>query len=213
MTEATKVDGSIQTKRAVRMIFSNVNEASVPKGVKGNPEPKFGGTFILEKDIADELIRRAADVAKANWPGRSLKELAFPFVKSEKEAATAVAKGKDASIYPEGTYVFRAKSKYAPELYIRNGKRVDSTQAGTPVAKSKFYSGCWVVVHVNFVAYNGIGNNPDGVTAYLQAALWDHDDTRVGGSVGAGAFNEYVGAVSSEDPTGGAGSLDDEISF
>ena len=67
-----------------------------------------------------------------------------------------------------------------------------------------------VLVQLNFVAYDGVGNNPDGVTAYLQHILSFNSGERLkgggGGKPASEVFGGYIGLPSDVDPTAGAGS-------
>jgi hypothetical protein len=76
-------------------------------------------------------------------------------------------------------------------------------------AKPKFYFGVEVLPQFNFVAYDGVGNNLDGVTAYLNMVFTTNKGKRLsGGASAAETFKGYAGHTSTEDPTAGGG---DEI--
>jgi len=221
-TNAGTVDGRYVFTTAVRMPFGNlITPVAVGKKGKAKGDPKYSGTFLIDTDSPDLAAAKAkaAEVARAKWPGRDLKELKFPFTLGDRRAEKSKAGGKDGSFFL-GKVVLDARSKYEPRLAILAGKTVrDLTGAQVQTeGKTKFYNGCWVVPQVNFVAYDGqqeddghghkIGN-PDGVTAYLDAVLWVKDGERIGGASAAETFRAYAGSVSGEDPTGG----DDDIPF
>jgi hypothetical protein len=218
MTDSAKAEGRYVFTAPVRMPFGNLI-VPVPVGRKGKAKggPKYSGTFLLEPDSADlkALKAKAAEVARARWPGRDLKELKFPFTNGEKRAEKAKAVGKDGSFF-NGTVVLDARSKFEPRLAVLEGKKVRDLEGAQRAleGKTKFYNGCYVVPQVNFVAYDGQAEdgvgNPDGVTAYLDAVLWDKDGPRIGGSSAAETFKAYAGTVSGESAVEGA---DDEISF
>jgi hypothetical protein len=219
MSDNVKTEGRYVFTVPVRMPFGNLI-VPVPVGRKGKAkgEPKYSGTFLLAIDGADlkAAKAKAAEVAKARWPGRDLKELKFPFTTGDKRAEKSKAAGKDGAFFA-GTVVLDARSKYEPRLAILEGKTVRDLEGAQRAleGKTKFYNGCFVVPQVNFVPYdgqaeNGVGN-PDGVTAYLDAVLWVKDGPRIGGSSGAEVFKAYAGTVSGESATEGAN--DDEIAF
>lgn len=220
MTEATtKNDGRYTMQEAVRMPFQNL---IVPKPVgkkgKAKGEPKYSGTFLLKPDSADlaGLKAKAAAVAKARWPGRNLGELKFPFTSGEKRADKSKKAGKDGAFFL-GHVVLDARSKYQPQLAVRNPDGTIRELAGQQIAvegKNKFYGGCMVAASVNFTAYegqeeDGVGN-PDGVNAYLDAVIWLGDGERIGGGNVVETFRAFAGSVTDVDPTG---SGSDEIPF
>lgn len=219
MSEAPKIDGRYTLTAPVRMPFQNlITPTPVGRKGKAKGDPKYSGTFLLEPDSADlkALKAKAAEVARARWPGRDLKELKFPFTNGDKRAEKAKNAGKDGSFF-NGKVVLDARSKYEPRLAILAGKAVRDLEGAqrTVEGKAKFYNGCFVVPQVNFVAYegqaeDGIGN-PDGVTAYLDAVLWVKDGARIGGASAAEVFKAFAGTVSGESATEGA--EDDEILF
>lgn len=214
MTE--KADGRYTFAAPVRMPFGNLITA-VPVGQKGKAkgDPKFSGTFLLTLDSADlkAAKAKAAEVARARWPGRDLKELKFPFSDGEKRAEKSAKKGKDGSMF-KGFVVLDARSKYPPQLAVLENGKVTSLEGAQRdiVGKQKFYNGCYVVPAVNFVPYDGQAEdgvgNPDGVTAYLDMVLWYKDGERVGGGNAAEVFRGFAGNVTNEDPIG-----NDEIPF
>lgn len=217
-TETTKQDGRYTCQEAVRMPFSNL---IVPKPVgkkgKAKGEPKYSGTFLFKPDGADlaGLKAKAAAVAKARWPGRNLSELKFPFTAGQKRADKAKAGGKDGAFFV-GHVVLDARSKYQPQLAVRNSDGTIRELAGNQIAvegKAKFYGGCMVAASITFAAYegqeeDGVGN-PDGVNAYLDAVVWLGDGERIGGGNPVETFRHFAGTVTNENPTAGG----DEIPF
>lgn len=208
-----KIDGRVAFTKPVRAIFCNVLTARKFKDKgKEKGEAKFDATFILDQADYTAVVQKAVAVAKIKWPGRDIKELRFPFKKAAQSQEKAKAKGKDPSIYPDGTYVMTARSQYAPALsrFVSSTPKSFGAQDADE-AKAKFYNGCWVVPCINFVPYEG--DDKDGISAYLDAALWIKDGEKIGGGGDpAQTFSAYVGTVSAESPTGG-GDLDDEIPF
>ncbi len=218
MSNNEAADGRYVFTAPVRMPFQNlITPTPVGRKGKAKGDPKYSGTFLLLPDSADlkALKAKAADVARARWPGRDLKELKFPFSNGDKRAEKAKAAGKDGSFFA-GNVVLDARSKYEPRLALLNGKTVRDLEGAQRAleGKQKFYNGCYVVPQVNFVAYDGQAEdgvgNPDGITAYLDAVLWVKDGPRIGGASGAEVFKAYAGTVTGESAVEGA---DDEIPF
>ncbi len=209
-----RVDGRVALLKPVRALFCNVlNARKFKKNGKEVGDAKYDATLVLDADDVKALKDKMLAVAKAKWPSRDLKELKFPIKRAEQVAEKAKKKDptKDTSIYTDGTFIMSARSKYEPQLSYLDGKKVvEFTEANRGLAKSKFYNGCYVVVSLNFVPYEG--DDDDGVTAYLDAVLWVKDGPKIGGVSAAEAFKGYIGTVSGEDPTGGEGAID-EIPF
>lgn len=170
---------------------------------KETGEPKFSANFEFAPDSADlkGMKAVAAAVAKAKWPGRSLKELAFPFSNGDKLADDAKANKKDREFY-RGKIVLAARSKYEPKLAgFENGQPVDYQGDARKAAAGKFYPGVEVLAQFNFVAYKGVGKNPDGVTAYLQFVFTTgKGERRSTGQTAAEVFKSYIGTASQENP-------------
>lgn len=205
-------------RKLVTLTFPNLIEPrAVTNNGKPSGEPKYSASLEFDLDHPDlaPLKAKAAAIAKARWPGRDLKELQFPFSDGNKLADKAKARGKDRE-FSRGKVVFVARSKFRPDLsVISNGKLLDLTDDAAVLAQQRaFYSGVQVSAQVTLKAYDGVGNNPDGVNAYLDKVLSFNKGERVagGGRSAAETFKGYAGLVSNEDPTVGA-DLDDEIPF
>lgn len=206
----------------VVMAHPNLFEARAfgPKG-KESGQPKYSANLVIDPTDAkqkadlDAMKAMAAQVAKARWPGRDLKELKFPFSNGDKLAEKRANKGKADGDFQKGKIVMACRSKYEPRLaVIENGKINDLEGPARAAAKSKFYFGCQVLAAINFQPYDGVGNNPDGVTAYLNVVVSLNKGQRLsGGASAAETFKGYVGAASMEDPTGGEQIGDDDIPF
>lgn len=187
-------------------------------GKKGKEtgEPKYSSNFLFDPANTDLVAMKglAAKVAKARWPGRALSELKFPFSNGDKVADKRKEKsGKDDGDFNRGKVVIAARSKFQPALSgVENGKVVDYTEDTIAPAKKKFFFGAEVLAEFNFVPYDGVGNNPDGVTAYLNKVFATGKGTRIAGQTSAAeTFKGYVGSASVEDPT--KAPMDDEIPF
>lgn len=217
---ADSTEGYIEINKPVMTSFPQLFEAkAVMRKGKPTGEPKFSANFefhpVNDKAELDALKAKAAAVAKAKWPGRDLKELAFPFTSGDKLADKAKAKGKDRE-WSRGLVVLTSRSKFQPQLSIfENGKIIDlDSDVLLAAHKSKFYNGVQTLAQVNFVAYDAVDDDGKaGVTAYLNKVLSINKGAKLsGGASAAETFKGYVGLASDEDPTAGA-SLDDEIPF
>lgn len=208
-------EGVINLATPALLTFPNLDEARAVKGPNGKPngEPKFSANFELEPDHADlaKLKAQAVAVARAKWPGRDIKELAFPFSNGDKLADKAAAKGKDRE-FSRGKAVLISRSKFQPTLsVVEGGKIVEIDGNDKAKVKKLFYSGTKALAQFNFQAYDGVGANPDGVTAYLNKVLSLNQGARLtGGASSAEVFKDYIGTASDYDPTA---DLDDEIPF
>lgn len=217
MADEPQVSGIVSLTVPVVMTFPNlITPKAFTKKGKSQGEPKYSANFSFEVDSEDlkTLKATAAKIAKAKWPGRELKELSFPFTSGDKLADKAKAEGKNREYY-RGKVVVAARTIFEPVMSgIENGKLVDYEGEARKLASTKFYSGVEVLAQVNFVAYEGVGNNPDGVTAYLNKVFTTGKGKRLGGSVSsAEAFKDYMGKMTTEDPTQGASVEDEEIPF
>ncbi len=196
-------------------------------GAKGKEtgEKKYSANLVLDpadpkqKADIDGMKAMAAAVAKARWPGRDLKTLKFPFTSGDK--LIAKRKEKKGTTYSgdadfqTGKVIIAGRSKYEPRLaLLEGGKLIDLDGPARAAAKQKFFFGCEILAQVNFVAYDGVGANPDGITCYLNMVVSLNKGTRLsGGASAAETFRGYVGHTSAEDPTGGEQIADDDIPF
>lgn len=209
-------EGVFSLSEPQTLTFPNLLEAKAVQ-VKGKPsgEPKYSSNFEFEPASADLAAAKAkaVAVARAKWPGRDLKELSFPFTDGNKLADKAKAKDKDRE-FSRGKVVVTARSKYQPRLSVVEGGKIVDLEGDAIKARSRvFYSGVQALAQFNFVAYDGVGANPDGVTAYLNMVVSLNKGKKLAGGASASeVFKGYIGTASNEDPTAGDG-LDDEIPF
>jgi hypothetical protein len=222
MYHMSEVQSTIQPPKPIRAIFCNLIDA---RQYKGKGDPKWDALFELDQADLDALKVTAIAVAKDKWPGRDLKELNFPFKthtrmidkagKNAEKAGKDVAKAKAraAELYKEGKFYLKSATKIEPELsYFDGPKWVVYDDKTRKQAKKHFYNGAFLVPEFNFVAYAG-DDDKDGITAYINLALFAKNGERIGGRSGAEAFKGYAGKVTNEDPTGGGLEDDDEIPF
>jgi hypothetical protein len=233
-------DFNFQTAHVVS--YANIEK---PKAFekKGQPkgDPKYSALFIIDPECPD-LVRLKEDVLKAlkeQYPGKTLRarrlteeeltagtfvEVSVPWRSGDKEADRLKAKnnGDDSkgTIY-RGKILVKASSKYQPALSIIEGGTVVDLETDEAKAKAGkyFYSGAYLVPSFRFNPFEGDENKPGGMSLYLNAVLFAKNGKRIGGRTvnAAEAFKGYVGTISQEDPTAGAGfnrdDLDDEIPF
>lgn len=224
------LEGIFKLTTPVLSSFPNLDEARAVKGKNGaaSGEPKFSDNFEFDADHADlkGLKAKAFAIARAKWPGRDLAyeagtkdkegnpklpEFVFPFTSGDKLADKAVKNGKERE-WSRGKAVITSRSKFQPTLsVVVNGKIVDIDGNDKAAIKKYFYTGVLVLAEFNFQAYDGVGQNPDGVTAYLNKVCSLNRGARLtGGTSSAETFKDYIGSASGYDPTEG---LDEEIPF
>lgn len=166
----------------LRALFPSLFEPRrVKRGGKEIGEPIYSSSFLMDPSgqAAAELKAKAVEVARAKWPNRNLSELKFPFAdgnamkaRLEKQDRDQGKKLRDYSFY-EGNLVLKTKSQFEPGVVGPNKKPV--------MDRSTIYSGCYCYAEVNFVAYDGIDQNPDGVTCYLNHFMKTRDGQRIAG--------------------------------
>ncbi|MEE8518893.1 MAG: ssDNA-binding protein [Dehalococcoidia bacterium] len=194
-----------------RMVWPNLFEPrAFMRDGKPTGEPKYGLTMLFTKDDISGLKVVAAKVAKAQWPGRDLKELKFPFKNGDALAKASVEKDvaadktpRDVSFY-EGKVVVKTSSKFAPQVYGMDRKEV--------LDPKRAYSGAFGYAELNFVAYPGVGGGQDGVTCYVNfVMLSDRKGDRIAGRNVEDVFAGIQGSDVAADV--GGDTLDDEIPF
>src|ERR1700721_591390 len=206
-----EVDSRYSLTALVQMTFPALFQPRKFKGPNGKEtgEEKYSANFLFDPKHPDlkPLKELAAKVAKAKWPGRDWKAnpIKFAFADGTKLAEKRCAQGKKDDGTTVGKVVLSARSKFPPALSgIENGKITDYEGDAKERAKNKFYSGVLVLATFNFVAYDGVGANPDGVTAYLDMVFTRKRGERIGSARSAAeAFKGYAGSITDEDPTGG----------
>lgn len=236
MTTAT-VDHEFRTFQLTAPVLSsflNLFEAkAVMKNGKATGEPKFSINLEFPNDSADlkAIKGRMMQVAKLHWPGRDIasefatkdakgnlksQTFIFPLSPGDKAADKAKAAGKERE-WSRGRTILTSRTTKEPTLSVIDSGRIIELDEATKIKyKAKFFSGVEVLAEIYFKPYEGVGVNPDGVTAYLNMVLSTGKGTKLtGGKVSsAEVFKGYIGTLSNEDPTGGfSADLDDEIPF
>ncbi len=202
-----------------RMVWPNLFEPrAFMRDGKPTGEPKYGLTMLFDPNAPkipgqptlDDLKATAARVAKAQWPGRDLKELKFPFKSGDALAKASIAKDeaagkapRDVSFY-EGRVVVKTSSKFAPQIHGMDRKEI--------LDPKRAYSGAYGYTELNFVAYAGVGGGQDGVTCYVNfVMLSDRKGDRIAGKNVVDVFAGIDGSDVATDV--GGDTLDDEIPF
>jgi hypothetical protein len=178
----------------------------------GNAEPRYEADLEVPGDSPDIAAMKAAaaSVAKAQWPGRPLTEIKFPWTLGDKLADAAKAKNPDKEAYhrehTRGRLVLKVRSKFAPKLgVLTGGTLTDYLGEKRPLARPSFYNGVRVYASVVFNAYEGVGANPDGVNAFLEMLVSTGSGDRLSGGGGrtpSEVFKQHVGRHVDYDPTG-----------
>lgn len=197
----TETQPNIVVTPEFQMLWPNLFEPRRVK-IKGKEtgEPKYGLSMLLDPTEVGDLKTAAKAVALAKWPGRTLSELKFPFADGDKQAAAQAELGRDGKFYA-GKIVLKASSKFKPVVVDTHRKDI--------IDHSRLYSGAYGYAELNFVAYDGVGQNPDGVTAYVNFVMKSRDGDRIAGRDAKGVFAGIQGAEA--EPA--AAELDDEIPF
>lgn len=215
--------------KPARLLYSSITAKSAPRGVQ-NAVPKFSGTFGVEKEDFDAIVRIMVDALKAELGSFSGNPADYylacmggvtagkrTMAKAELDAANKSPDEafrirekaeKRAALYAPFAGIITASSQYDVELArLDAGKIVDipdEEHARAQAGKDLFYPGAYVVPAVAFKAFRRKTlDAKDGVTAYLQNVLFVRKGERIAGA-GGPANNEVFGAYagySDYDPT------------
>lgn len=164
----------------VRLSFPDLFQ---PKSFDGSQEPKYGASFLFEKEgeSYDVVIKAMKEVAKEKW-GKSAEKVLASLNKAGK---TCLADGdeKDYDGY-EGMYVLSARSKSRP-LVIDKDKTVLDSSDGKP------YSGCYVNASIDVWAQDNKWGKR--INAQLRGVQFfkDGDPFSGGGSASEDEFDAF----------------------
>ena len=214
--------------KEARLIYSSITQKSTPKGVMG-ATPKFSGTFGIEKEDFDAIVKLEVEAIKSEMgefsgnPG----EYYLACTSGEAAAKRALAKAdldargkpadeqfkikekaeKRAELYRQFAGILTASSQFDIALAkLENGRVVgipDTEVAKAQAGKDMFYAGAYVAPAVAFKGFRRKQmESKDGVTAYLQNVLFVRKGERLGGPDPANSevFGGFKG-YSPEDPT------------
>ena len=204
MSTADKNLGRVVTPEA-RLIYPHLFKPhQMTMNGKPKGDPRFEVELLFDPSSIDAMKQKALAVARAKWPGRELSQIRFPFKKGEAIKAEREAKGKKGFDYYNGMISLRASSTHKPKVVDHQGEEI--------LDEGRVYGGCYGYAELNFVAWDGNGDNiPDCVTVYLNMIMKSRDGERLGGGrYPKEVFSGVIGKDSQEDPTAG---LDDELPF
>lgn len=197
-------------------------------------DEKFGGQFLFDPtpqivdgvDMSDiaRLKREITKMLQAKAPGKKLVprrltqdeldagnvvEVQVPWSDGTKFADSEKAKGKDAE-YARGKVIVKTRSKFQPAMAVAENKTVYDVKTVEQFATAGkyFYSGAILLPTFGLHWYPGKkAEDPMGVGLYLNTVVFIAHGTKLGGAgqrSAAETFKGYIGAISEEDPTGGA---------
>lgn len=188
-----------------RVLYPHLFEPRTEAAGRKLRTPQYEADLVFDTDAIDEMKREAIKVAHAKWPGRDLKTLKFPFKAGNQTNAKRTEKAKKPieAIADKIVLKVKAAEQYPPQVVDHNGDQI--------INRTQVYSGCYGFAEINFVAYDGNGEEiKDGVTVYINAFMKSRDGEKVGGRDAKQIFAGVIGKQTQEDPTAG---LDDEIPF
>jgi len=213
-------------KKPARLLFSSITEKSAPRGV-ANAEPKFSGTFGIEKEDFDEIVKLMVSAIKSELGTFTKPDDYYLACMSAQTAinramrkAELDAQGKPADeafklkeraeqraeLYRPYAGILTAASKFDVSLAkVEGGKIVDITQPHeiAQAGKDCFYPGAYVVPAIALKAFRRKSlDAKDGVTGFLQNVLFVRKGERIGGASvpNSSVFGGYAG-YSDVDPT------------
>lgn len=229
-----KINGIYTTAAPMELDHHSLAEPRKFKDRRGKEtgEAKYEAAFFSDPTHPDWLGIKAkmAEVAKAKWPGRDFNDppqgspgaFKWPVASGERIIARHVAELKKENKpadtkydYLAGKVRLTARSKYEVKLSgIESGRLTDYEGPNRAANMKHFYRGVGCLFQVNFAAYAGVGENPDGVNAYINMVMTTKKGDKRGGQAASAAdtFKGYVGHDTAEDPTEGK-TLDDGLGF
>lgn len=224
--------------KPARLLYSSITSKSAPRNV-ANAQPKFSGTFGIEKEDFDAIVEIMVKAIKAELgsfsnPGdyylacmsgatagkRALEKAEFdctnPQLSEDDKFKLREKAQKRAELYKPYAGVITASSQYDVKLaHLEGGKVIDipnEEHARAQAGKNLFYPGAVVAPALAFKAFRRKTlDAKDGVTAYLQNCLYVRKGERIAGAGGPGN-NEVFGSYagySDYDPTANAPSNSD----
>jgi len=227
-------------QKPARTLYSSIAVKSSPRLDDGSQaEPRFGGTFGLDKVDFDALIPVMVNAIKSETGGFTSPAdyyLACMSGKTAGERAIATAEFKcqnpalsedqrfkirekatqRADLYKDYAGILIANSKFPIELArLEAGKVIDipdEEHARAVAGKELFFPGAWVVPSVAIKGFRRKKlDDKDGCTAYLQNCLFIKKDAKLGGSGPSNndVFGSFAAGYSDFDPTGGAPTAED----
>ncbi len=209
-----------QMTKPAPIVYAHVVTPRPASAKLQNKEPRYEATFLLTPDHPDFKPIEAAMIAAAKGKFGSTDGRKFPLQRGDKLADEAAAKDRDREwargkvlLATHANTTKRDGSALNPPrlVVVLNGKYVRFTdEPERSLARQYFYSGVQAVGTFSFVPYEGMGG---GVSCYLNEILslnvGEKINTGVDDETKYGAPTQYIGKLSSTDPT----SAGEEISY
>lgn len=192
-------------------------EAASAVGGKG--KEKFDVNVELTPEHPDVPMIKAilAKVAGEAFPGRDFSTLQFPLKSGDALADAAIQRARqkapnsdpgDPRDFSRGKLVIIARTEFRPSLAaVVNGRVVDIDGSDLQSIRNLFYPGCEVFGTFSATAYEGAGQNPDGVNLYVDEvfSLNRGEKLKIANTRSAAdSFRGYVGLTTDYDPTTGS---------
>lgn len=222
--------------KPARLLYSSITQKSAPAGT--NAEPRYSGTFGVEKEDFDALIPLMVQAITAETggftaPGNYYLACSGGVTAGKRAVATAELKCSNpqltddqrfkirekaaarAELYKDYAGILSAASKFPIELAKLIGGKVtdipDEEHARATAGKDLFYSGAYVVPAIALKGFRRKKiDDKDGCTAFLQNCLYIGKGAKIagGGPSNNEVFGNYAG-YSDFDPTGDAPTAED----
>lgn len=217
--------------KPARLLYSSITAKSAPRGV-ANATPKFSGTFGIETEDMDAIIKVMISAIKSETGGftnpadyylacqsgvtagkRAIAKAELDAQGKSSDDAFKIMEKAQARVklYEPYAGILTASSQFDVELArLEGGKIVDiaaEEHARAQAGKDYFYPGAYVVPAVAFKGFRRKTlDAKDGCTAYLQNVLYVRKGERLAGSGGpanSDVFGGYAG-YSDYDPLANA---------
>lgn len=184
------------------------------KNGKPQGEPKYSAVFAFDAQSEEikALKRKAAEVARLEWPGCDLTKIVFPWqngdAQADKRDEACKAKGRDPDgQWMRGKVLLKASSRFPVILAGFENGRIVSYEDEATLARvgGKFFFGAEVLAQITFNAFQSpMPGAAPAVNCYLNQVLATGKGTKIAGSKRSAAqvFSGYAGAVSEVNPMG-----------
>ncbi|MGE3279710.1 MAG: ssDNA-binding protein [Alphaproteobacteria bacterium] len=210
-----------QFVKPTRIIWAHLIKPRPGRTVNGTVyKPQYEVTFLFDPDHPDFIAIKAMLGREAMTTLGRVDNCKYPLERGDALADKAKAKDKDRE-FLRGMILFKAHGLVTrqngedadpPRLkLLQNGQYVSFDRDERKAAEKFFYPGVHCVGDISLVGYTGMGG---GVSAYLNEILSFNYGERVAGGVDdetkygdPSKWSQYVGTVSSVNPTVGAGEI------
>ena len=190
------------------------------KNGKAQGEPKYSAVFAFDANCEEvkAIKRKAAEVARLEWPSVDLKTVVFPWQSGDVAADKRDEKCRQIGREPDGQWMrgkvlLKASSRFPVVLAgFENGRIVTyEDEAKLKSVEGKFFFGAEVLAQITFNAFqSSLPGSLPAINTYLNQVLVTGKGTKIAGSRKSAAqvFSGYAGAVSEVNPMG---NVEDEI--